>query len=92
MEREITNNKALGRTGLAVDLREDVLDGLVLVAALGLQVGGRVAPLPAPLHHLSGLRGGEGLQAGAAVQHVLDHPLHRHRSLELHRNGTKSNM
>lgn len=50
-------------TRLAVYLRENVLHGLVIVLVLGLGVGWRVAPLPAPLHHLSGLWGCEGLQA-----------------------------
>lgn len=72
-------------TRLVVDLREDVLDGLVVILALGLEVRRGVAPLPAPLHHLSGLRGGEGLQARRAVQHILDGALYGHRSLELHR-------
>lgn len=50
-------------TRLVVDLCEDVLDGLVVVLALGLEVRRCVAPLSAPLHHLSGLWGSEGLQA-----------------------------
>lgn len=73
-------------TRLVIYLCEDVFDRLVVILALGLGVGWRVPPLPAPLHHLSGLWWGEGLQAGRAVQHVLDNPLHCHRSLKLHKN------
>ena len=73
-------------TRLIIYLREDVLDGFVIVLALGLGVRWRVTPLPAPLHHLSGLRRSEGLQARRAVQHVLDNPLHCHCSLELQQN------
>lgn len=70
-------------TRLVVDLCENVLDGLVVVFVLWLEVGRRVAPLAAPLNHLSGLWGREGLQAWRAVQHVLDGALHCHRSLKL---------
>lgn len=72
-------------TRFIIYLCEDVLDGLVVILALRFGVRWCVASLPAPLHHLSGLRGSEGLQAGRAVQHVLDNPLHRHGTLKLHR-------
>lgn len=74
-------------TRLIVYLRENVLDGLVIILALGLEVRWCVAPLPAPLHHLSGLGGGEGLQAGRAVQHILDNPLYCDCSLKLQRHA-----
>lgn len=84
--------KARQLTGLAVDLREDVLDGLVLVPALGLQVGRCVAPLSAPLDHLPGLRRGEGLQPRRAVQDVLDGAFNRYSSLKLNIYGRDAFM
>lgn len=76
-------------TGFIIDLSENVLDGFVVMSVLGLGVGRGVASLPAPLHHLSGLWGGEGLQAWGAVQNVLDDSLHGHSSLELQRHKEK---
>lgn len=48
-------------TRFVIDLRENVLDGLVVIPVLGFWVRWSVTPLPAPLYNLFGLWRCEGL-------------------------------